>query len=205
VFALAGSRTPPVSLLPFPNLPLVHSIVDAPTSRVSRPLPHAPNLLLSQHPLAHSPRLVALFCRPPGTPLSHCACTRGALSSSSSCRVHCPDELCLLASNTRHPLVCPQPLYFHLVMLTRLLVVQPCLRRRRPRFLLHPRHCSSTPEPSLEVTDLPVPLIPRFLPCCPHNRLPELMCAAVGPLCRDRALWCIYVGVVPTAEPAVSP
>jgi hypothetical protein len=37
--AHAGLWTPPVSLLSFTNLPPVHSAMDAPTSRVSRPLP----------------------------------------------------------------------------------------------------------------------------------------------------------------------
>jgi hypothetical protein len=42
-FALAGSRTPPVSHLPFTNLPPALSAVDMPTTRISRPLPHAPD------------------------------------------------------------------------------------------------------------------------------------------------------------------
>jgi hypothetical protein len=45
--------------------------------------PHAPDLLLSPHPLTHSPCLVALLCRPPRTPLSLCARARGAPPSSA--------------------------------------------------------------------------------------------------------------------------
>jgi hypothetical protein len=39
VRALASSRTPPVSHLPFPNLQSAHPVVDTPTSHISRPLP----------------------------------------------------------------------------------------------------------------------------------------------------------------------
>jgi hypothetical protein len=82
-FVLAGPRTPPVSHLPFPNLPPVHPAVDAPMSCVFRLLPHTFDLLLSPHPLTHSPRSVALLCRPPRTPLSHSVHTCGAPPSSA--------------------------------------------------------------------------------------------------------------------------
>jgi hypothetical protein len=44
---------------------------------------HALDLLLSPCPLTHSPRSVALLCRPPRTPLSHCARAHGALPLSA--------------------------------------------------------------------------------------------------------------------------
>jgi hypothetical protein len=47
---LAGQWTPPVSPLRFPNLSPSHHAADGPTSRVSRPPPHAPDLILSPHP-----------------------------------------------------------------------------------------------------------------------------------------------------------
>jgi hypothetical protein len=82
------------------------------------------------------------------------------------------------------PLVCACSLYFPLLVLTGLLAVQPCLRRRRPGLSLCPRRRSSALEPSLEVTNLPMPLIPHFLPCCSHNRSSEWSCIVVGPLHR---------------------
>jgi hypothetical protein len=105
---------------------------------------------------------------------------------SSSCRVRCPGELRLLTSNSRHPLVCPHPLYFPRFVLTGLLAMQPCLPHRQPGPSLCPCRRSNAPEPSLEVTNLPMPLIPHFLPCCSRNRSPELSCAAVGPLRHER-------------------
>jgi hypothetical protein len=93
--------------------------------------------------------------------------------SLSFCRVRCPGELRLLASNSRHPLVCPYPLYSPLLALTGLLAVQPCCRRRRPEPSLCSLRRSSNPEPSLEVTNLPIPLISHFLPCYSLNRSPE--------------------------------
>jgi hypothetical protein len=101
---------------------------------------------------------------------------------SSSYRVCCPGELRLLVGNTRHPLVCPEPLYFPLFKVIGHLTAQLCLRCRRPRSSLRPRRCSSTLESSLEVTNLPMPLIPHLLPCCPSNCSPELSCVAARPL-----------------------
>jgi hypothetical protein len=135
-------------------------------------------------------RSIALPCRPPRTSLSHCARTRGASSSSvprlssSSYLVRCPGEHRLLANNTRHPLVCPQPFYFPLFAITGLLITQSCIHRHRPRPSRCPRQFSNAPESSLEVTNPPMPLIPHLLFCCPLNRSPELMCATVGSLHR---------------------
>jgi hypothetical protein len=139
---------------------------------------HTLDLLLSPHPLAHSHRSVALLCRPPHTPLLHCACTHGPLSPSAVrsmaavelMSLQCSCELCLPASNSRHPLVCPRPLYFPLLAPTKLFVAQSCLHHHLPGLSLCPRHRSSDPEPSLEVTNLPLPLVPHFLPCCSCNR-----------------------------------
>jgi hypothetical protein len=69
-------------------------------------------------------------------------------------------------------------------MITGLLIAQPCLHHHRPRPSRCPRRFSSAPESSLEVTNPPMPLIPHLLTCCPCNRSPELMCAAVGSLRR---------------------
>jgi hypothetical protein len=79
-----------------------------------------------------------------------------------------------------HPMVWPQSLYFPRFALTGLLTAQPSFCRRRPRSSRCPRRCSSALEPSLEVTNPPMPLISRFLPCCPRNRSPKSMCAAIG-------------------------
>jgi hypothetical protein len=49
--------------------------------------PHVPDLLLSLHPLTHSPRPVALLSIPPRTPLSHYVRTRGAPPPSAVCSV----------------------------------------------------------------------------------------------------------------------
>jgi hypothetical protein len=173
------------------QLPPAHTLCRG-RAHVSRflatPPPHTPDLLLSPHSLAHSPRSVAPQQTPSHLSLAPRAHHRPSRSVSwplsNSCLVHCPGELRLLASNARHPLVCPQHLYFPQFALTRLLAAQPCLRRRRPRSSLRPRCCSSPPEPSLEVSNPPMPLISHLLPCCPRNRSPESMCAAVGPLCR---------------------
>jgi hypothetical protein len=162
--------------------------VDAPTSRVSRPLPHALTSFWSPHPLDHSPRSVAPLAEPLA-PLSRTARSPIELchgppsvqwSSSSSCCVRCSGEFRLLANNTRHPLVCPQPLYFPRFALTRLLTAQLSLRRHRPGSSWCPRCCSSALGPSLEVTNPPMPSISRLLPCCPRNRSLESMCTAVG-------------------------
>jgi hypothetical protein len=89
---------------------------------------------------------------------------------SSLCRVCCLDELRLLASNARHPLVCPQPLCFARSTLTGLFTVQPKLRHHRLKASLRPRCCSSAPESPLEVSNSPTPLISHVLSCCPRNR-----------------------------------
>jgi hypothetical protein len=158
------------------------STMDAPTTRISRPLPHVSDpFFWSPHPLAHSPRSVA----PSADTLAPLSCTartlvelhRGPLSVpwplSSFSRVCCLGGLCLLASNTRHPLVCPQPLCFARSMLTGLFIEQLELHRHRPKASLHPHWCSSDPESPLEVSKLSMPLISCVLPCCPCNRSSE--------------------------------
>jgi hypothetical protein len=163
--------------------------------------PNAPDLLLETTLTRSLPSLSSAPSRPPctvhATVEHHRRPSSISRPLSSSCRVHCPGELRLLTNNSRHPLVRPQPLYFPLFALTRLLVTQSCLRHRRPRPLLRPRRCSSALEPSLEVTNPPMPLIPHLLTYCPCNRSLELSCAAVRllhrgpcplvPLCRCRA------------------
>jgi hypothetical protein len=69
--------------------------------------------------------------------------------------------------------------------LTGLFIVQPKLRRIRPKASLSLRRCSSAPESPLDVSNSPTPLISRVLPYCPRNRSPELSCAAVGLLHRE--------------------
>jgi hypothetical protein len=105
---------------PFPNLPPLTLPWTGTRHVFPGHSPHAPDLLLSPHPLTHSPCPVALLCIPPRSPLSLCARqwsttdVRRDLGSIprpplSSCRGHCPGKLRLLASNSRHPLVCPVP------------------------------------------------------------------------------------------------
>jgi hypothetical protein len=65
-FALAGPQTPPVSHLPFPNLPPTISVVDTPTLRVSATPPRA--RLLS---VARTHSLTSLAQLRPSRPPSH--------------------------------------------------------------------------------------------------------------------------------------
>jgi hypothetical protein len=100
--------------------------------------PTCPTSFWSPHPLTHSPRSVA----PPADHLAPLYCTartpvelrRGPPSvpwpPSSSCRVCCPGELRLLASNMRHPLFCSLPLNFSRSMLTGPFFAPQELRRR---------------------------------------------------------------------------
>jgi hypothetical protein len=77
-FTLAVPRTPPVSHLPFPNLTSAHSAVDAPTSRVSQPLP---SRVQPPFELAPTRSLTSSSSAPlqtPSHPPSHCARARGA-------------------------------------------------------------------------------------------------------------------------------
>jgi hypothetical protein len=57
-------------------------------------------------------------------------------------------------------------------------------RRRRPEAPPHPRRSLSVPEFGLEVSNLPMPLFRQVSPQCPSNSSPELIRAAVSPLCR---------------------
>jgi hypothetical protein len=69
-FSLTGPWSSPVSPLRFPNLSLSHPTADAPTSRVSRPPPHAPGLLFE--PAPRSLTLCARLGRPPLFTVSAC-------------------------------------------------------------------------------------------------------------------------------------
>jgi hypothetical protein len=156
--------------------------MDAPTTRISQPLPHVPDpFFWSPHLLAHSPHSVAPSADTLA-PLSRTARTpvelhRGPPSVpwplSSFSRVCCLGDLCLLASNTRHPLVCPQPHCFARSTLISLFTEQLELHRHGPKASLRPHCCSSAPESPLEVSKLSTPLISRVLPCCPRNRSSE--------------------------------
>jgi hypothetical protein len=113
----------PSCCTPFPNLPPALSVVDAPMTRVSRPLPHAPEPFSGAR--THSLALLAQLRPQPNTLAlsrtmrAHVELHRGSSSvlwpSSNFCRVYCLGELCLLASNARHSLVCPPTPLFHLV------------------------------------------------------------------------------------------
>jgi hypothetical protein len=76
-FILVGPRTPPVSHLPFPNLPPAPRRGRAHVSRFSATPPRVRPPF--EPALTHSlPSLVALLYRPSRTPLSHFVRTRGA-------------------------------------------------------------------------------------------------------------------------------
>jgi hypothetical protein len=97
--------------------------MDATTLHVSRPPPHAPDLLLEPTP-THS--LPSLSCAPSRTlspPLSLCAHPGSSAaahhglapvlrSPSSPRRARCLDEFCLVVSSPGHPSVRPLPLCF---------------------------------------------------------------------------------------------
>jgi hypothetical protein len=117
-----------------------------------RPFPHAPKPFSEAR--THSLAPLTQLCPQSNTlaPLSRTArapvqLRRGPPSipwpPSSFYRVCCLGELCLLASNTRHPLVCPKPLCFARSALIDLFTMQPELYRRRPKASIRPRHCSS--------------------------------------------------------------
>jgi hypothetical protein len=103
---------------------------------------------------------------------------------SSVCCVRCLGELPLFASSAGHPLVCPQPLCFVGSALTGVLHMQPKFHRRQPKASLPSRCCSSAPEFPLEVSNPPVPLFPRLLPCPSSDCSPEQVSPVVGPLRR---------------------
>jgi hypothetical protein len=126
---------PPVSLLTFPNLPPAHPAMDVPTSCVSWPLPPHDRPLLEPTLTRSLPSLSSAPSRIPRTahaPVEHHRSPSSVLwSPSRSCHVHCPNELHLLASSMRHPLFCPQSLFFSWFVLTGLLATQPSLHRCR--------------------------------------------------------------------------
>jgi hypothetical protein len=126
--------------------------------------------------------------------------------SLSLCRARCLGELHLFASNMGHLPVCPQPLWFARSALTGVLPVQPKPRCHRPEGSLRPRHCSSAPESPLELSN-PHPF-PYFRGYCSVVRVIARRSKFAPPLSLSTAvyaLWCLYAGVVPTAESAVSP
>jgi hypothetical protein len=158
-------------------------------------------------PLTHSPPPVVPLCRAPAPasrlrthPRSSTTVRHGLRPvpkpSSSPRRVCCPGELCLNASNLGHPSIRPFPLYLSLLALTRLPHRAAQGHRCRPEASLCSRCHSSALEPSLKVTNLPMPLIPHSMPLCVHNCSPEQVSVAARPL---------YVGVVPTVAFVVSP
>jgi hypothetical protein len=119
-----------------PNLLLAHSAVDAPTSCVSQPPPHAPDLLLalvlhSHTPLAQlrpQPNTLAplsLCARPGSFATTHRSLPSVLRSPSSHRRARCLGEFRLTVSNSGHPSVRPQPLWFAQSTLTRVFPVQP--------------------------------------------------------------------------------
>jgi hypothetical protein len=62
-------------------------------------------------------------------------------------------------------------------------VVQPKSRHHRPEASLRPCRHSKVPEPSLQVTNLPMPPISPFMPLCVRNCSLEWSCAVAEPLC----------------------
>jgi hypothetical protein len=153
--------------------------------------PTRPTSFWSLHPLAHSPCSIAPQ-KTPLAPLSHTVRTpvelhRGPPSvpwpSSSPYRVCCPGELRLLTNNTRHPLVCPQPLYF-----SRFTLTGPSSCSRRPPPLTRglavslpsfkrPRALSQgNPAPHVSDFPFPAPVHAQSLAGVdvPHRRAPPL-------------------------------
>jgi hypothetical protein len=80
------------------------------------------------------------------------------------------------------PWFAPPPLFLS-AHAQRTLAVQPCRHRRRPRAPRCSRCRSSAPEPSLEVTHLPMPLVSLSLPCCSRNHSLEYASGTTRPLC----------------------
>jgi hypothetical protein len=80
-----------------------------------------------------------------------------------------------------HPLVRSFPVWFARSPLTGAFLAQPEPRRRRSEAPSHPCRPPSSPEFTLEVSNLPAPLIQQLLPFCPCDVSPELICAAVSP------------------------
>jgi hypothetical protein len=144
-----SANRPLVSPLSLPRGPHLFATSPSLTSRSRTPpwtrpcrafpghSPTRPTSFWSSHSLAHSLRSVMPRQTPPRSSLSHHAHTRGAplwsdvcsMAIVDSCHVRCPGELRLLTSNMRHPLVCPQPLYFSRFTLTGSL---PCSQRLPP-------------------------------------------------------------------------
>jgi hypothetical protein len=173
--------------------------MDAPTTRVSWPHLHAPDLFLAPAPTHSLPSLSCAPSRSPRSSLSHRAHTSAApswsivhsmatvelvssVASVSSASSPATRDTLWFAPSPSISLSSCSPNLHH--------AAEGCLRR--PEASSCPYRHSSAPKSSLKVTQLPMPMISHSLPQCMHNRSPELMCAA------DRALWCLYAGVVPT-------
>jgi hypothetical protein len=100
------------------------------------------------------------------------------LQPSSSLRPACCLGECRLAfSYSRHPLVCPSPLWFAQSALTGAFLVQPEPRRRRPEAPSHPCRSPSVPEFALEMSTLLMPLFRQVSPQRPRTCSPELAVA----------------------------
>jgi hypothetical protein len=206
-FALADRWVPSVG--PFPSEQPVHDL-----RVVVESAPHVPTPAYFYPPSTRSPSssliraLTALStrlapCTRLGSPVAvHRVCAPVPQPSSSLGRAHCSGKLRLLASDSRHPLVCPYPLYSPLLTLTGL---SPCSRvapHRRPGSPMCSCRRSSAPEPSLKVTHLPAPLFFLSLPCCSCNCSPMWARAANGSLRRRR----VPSGApVPLSSPQSSP
>jgi hypothetical protein len=185
---------------------------------VSRPRPHAPEPFLEPaHTHLPSP---AQWCPQPSTLTLSLALraheARRGLSPIlwpplSFCRAPCLDELHPFASNVGHLLVRPQHLWFTRSTLIGFLTLQPQLRRRRPEVSPRPYRCSSSLESPPEVSNFPMPLIPRVLPCHSCNCSLERACSVVGPLRRGLhplvpLRWCCaYVSVRRVTRSALEP
>jgi hypothetical protein len=105
-------------------------------------------------------------------------------SPSCLCPVPCHSEFCLAVSCSRHPSVCPSPLWFVRSALTGAILAQPAPRRRRPVVSLRLCRCSVAPALPLKVSNPHAPLIWSLLLCCSCDYSPELSRAAVSPPCR---------------------
>jgi hypothetical protein len=100
---------------------------------------------------------------------------------SRPCPVQCHGELRLTVSCSRHPSVCPFPLYCVRSMLTGAIFAQPEPRCHRPIESLLLRRCFATPSLPLKVSNPPVPLIWSSPLCSSRDCSPEQSSAAVSP------------------------
>jgi hypothetical protein len=188
---------PPVTNLP-PTPPPWMATSTQSLATSARPRPFRARTLL-----AHFPLLICALSRAL-LPCAHLGTSAAAHRSpsfvlrppSSPRRARCLGEFCLAMSNSGHPSIRPQSLWFARSALTGVLSVQPELRHRRPEASLHLRHCSGTPVFPLEVSNLPAPLClcycpglrvvarwSRFTPSWNHPTVFCALCASTLVLC----------------------